>query len=72
MNFDQFLPVIAPVTERIVERVVGLAPGTSVLDVACGTGEPGRTLLGRNPGLRLLDVDTVSGGRWPGVGWRRR
>jgi len=57
-NFDQFLPVIAPVIERMVERMAGLVPGTSVLDVACGTGEPGLTLLGRNPGVRLLGVDT--------------
>lgn len=57
-NFDQILPVVALVTERIVERVAGLAAGTSVLDVACGTGEPGLTLLSRNPGVRLLGVDT--------------
>lgn len=57
-DFDQFLPLLAPVADHLVERTSGLAPGTHVLDIACGTGEPGLTLLGRRPELRLLGIDS--------------
>lgn len=56
-RFDQLAPLLAPVTDRLAERAVGLADGVSVLDIACGTGEPGLTLRARHPGLQLLGVD---------------
>ena len=57
VTFDQVLPLIGPVAGRLVDSAQGLAPGVSVLDVACGTGEPGLTLLERHPDVRMLGVD---------------
>ncbi|GIJ48253.1 hypothetical protein Val02_51390 [Virgisporangium aliadipatigenens] len=58
-SFDRILPTWQPVTDRIGERLGPLAPGASVLDIACGTGEPGLTLRERDPGIRLLGVDAA-------------
>ena len=56
-GFDEILPLLAPVTDRLAARTPGLVTGAAVLDVACGTGEPGLTLAERHGGLRLLGVD---------------
>jgi SAM-dependent methyltransferase len=56
-TFDQVLPLWRPVSEHLATATPGLVPGASVLDVACGTGEPALTLRERHPGLRLLGVD---------------
>jgi ubiquinone/menaquinone biosynthesis C-methylase UbiE len=56
-SFDQVAPLLASVTDRLAECTVGLADGVSVLDIGCGTGEPGLTLRERHPGLRVLGVD---------------
>lgn len=56
-HFDRFLPLIHPVSVALLERLPGLAAGARVLDVACGTGEPGLTLARRSPDVRLLGVD---------------
>ena len=42
--FDRMLPLIAPVADAILEHVPALPAGARVLDVACGTGEPGLSL----------------------------
>jgi ubiquinone/menaquinone biosynthesis C-methylase UbiE len=57
-NFDRYLPILAPVADRIGDRLGHPGPRASILDVACGTGEPGLTLLNRYPGIRLLGVDS--------------
>jgi SAM-dependent methyltransferase len=56
-QFDRFLPLIAPVGEAVLAHLSALNPGATVLDVACGTGEPGLTLARRQPGLRVVGVD---------------
>ena len=56
-RFDRFLPQIHPVGLAVLERLPASAAGTSVLDVACGTGEPGLTLARRSPSVSLLGVD---------------
>ncbi|GIJ52054.1 hypothetical protein Val02_89400 [Virgisporangium aliadipatigenens] len=58
-KFDRILPILEPVTERIADHLGPLTPGTELLDLACGTGEPGLTLLARNPGARLRGVDAA-------------
>ena len=58
-GFDQMLPVLAPVTHRIIHHVPEPAAGAKVLDIACGTGEPGLTLAQRFPGVALLGVDAA-------------
>ncbi|MFI5841345.1 class I SAM-dependent methyltransferase [Catenuloplanes sp. NPDC051500] len=55
--YDQVLPLTAPVTARMLELTTGIAAGTSVLDIACGTGEPGLTIAASHPGVRLRGVD---------------
>lgn len=56
-EFDRFLPQIRPVGEALLERLPRLADGATVLDVACGTGEPGLTLARTSPKLRVRGVD---------------
>lgn len=59
--FDRFLPHIQPVTDAILARLPEVRAGTTVLDLACGTGEPGLSLLRRAPEARLLGVDAAEG-----------
>ncbi len=58
-DFDRFLPQIHPVTLALLDHLPMPAPGATVLDVACGTGEPGLTLARRAPQVRLLGVDSA-------------
>ncbi|GAB7047337.1 class I SAM-dependent methyltransferase [Catenuloplanes indicus] len=46
-----------PVTGAIMERLPGIPDGALVLDMGCGTGEPGLTVKARYPASRLLGVD---------------
>ncbi len=58
-RFDRFLPQIHPVTLALLDHLPPLADGAAVLDVACGTGEPGLSLARKAPGVRLLGVDST-------------
>lgn len=60
-SFDRFLPLIEPVSGAILDRLTRLPAGARVLDVACGTGEPGLTLARRSPDVQLLGVDAAAG-----------
>lgn len=42
-TFDAWLPYIQPLAERLIDRL-DLRTGMKVLDVACGTGEPGLSI----------------------------
>jgi ubiquinone/menaquinone biosynthesis C-methylase UbiE len=57
--FDRYLPLIAPVGTAIVDKILPFAEGARVLDVACGTGEPGLSLLRRMPSAELSGIDGV-------------
>lgn len=59
--FDRFLPLVTPVTDAILEHLGPLPANARVLDVACGTGEPGLTLARRSPDVQLLGVDAAAG-----------
>ena len=59
--FDRFLPLLAPVAEAILEHLPALPAGARVLDVACGTGEPGLSPARRSPDVQLLGVDAAAG-----------
>lgn len=54
---DRFLPQIHPVALALLDRLPEPATGAIVLDVSCGTGEPGLTLARRSPKIRLLGID---------------
>ena len=56
---DRYLPLIEPVGRAILDRLPVLPEGANVLDVACGTGEPGLTLARKHPSVRLLGIDGV-------------
>lgn len=56
-SFDRVLPLLDGVTVRLLEHASPIEAGMAVLDVACGTGEPGLTLAARHPGVRLLGID---------------
>lgn len=55
--FDQYLTLMAPVADRLAEPLGELEPGATVVDIGCGTGEPGLTLLEHHPKLQLLGID---------------
>lgn len=55
-DYAAWLPLVAPYGEYLVDRLAP-APGQRVLDLACGTGEPGLTAAGRVPGLTVLGAD---------------
>lgn len=57
--FDRAMPFLQPATDKLLERLPVLTGDESVLDVACGTGEPGLTLVRRWPDLNLLGIDTA-------------
>lgn len=59
-RLDTYLPQVHPVTLALLDHLPAPAAGATVLDVACGTGEPGLTLARRSPGVRLLGVDSAS------------
>lgn len=60
-GFDLWVPHIAPVGEALIERL-DLHPGDRVLDLACGTGEPGLTLARRyGDEVNILGVDAAEG-----------
>jgi SAM-dependent methyltransferase len=55
-DYAAWLPLVAPYGEHLVDRLAP-APGQRVLDLACGTGEPGLTAAARVPGLTVLGAD---------------
>ncbi|MFQ5509338.1 MAG: class I SAM-dependent methyltransferase [Leptospirillia bacterium] len=59
-EFAAWLPLIAPYGDRLIEAA---APkdGDIVLDLACGTGEPGLTLARRMPGITVIGADGAHG-----------
>jgi ubiquinone/menaquinone biosynthesis C-methylase UbiE len=59
-SFDRYLPQIHPVALALLDHLPAPDPGATVLDVACGTGEPGLTLARRSPEVRVLGVDSAS------------
>lgn len=59
-SFDRHLPQVHPVTLALLDHLPAPEAGATVLDVACGTGEPGLTLARRSPGVRLLGVDSAA------------
>lgn len=60
-DFDRFLPLIHPVGLALLDHLPQPAAGALVLDVACGSGEPGLTLARRAPEIHLLGVDSAAG-----------
>ncbi|HET6370330.1 MAG TPA: class I SAM-dependent methyltransferase [Nitrospiria bacterium] len=60
-TFDTWLPYIQPVADRLIDAL-DLKPGLKVLDVACGTGEPGLTIARRWKGrVEVLGIDAAEG-----------
>ncbi|CAN0487841.1 unnamed protein product, partial [Phaeothamnion confervicola] len=59
--FDRYLPLIQPVGDAILGHLPELPAGSQVLDVACGTGEPGLSLARRNPAVNLMGIDAAEG-----------
>lgn len=60
-HYERYLPQVHPVALALLARLPAPRPGERCLDVACGTGEPGLTLLRGFPELDLLGIDTAAG-----------
>lgn len=58
-EYDRAMPNFEPVTDALLGHLPEIGDGALVLDVACGTGEPGLTLARRAPGLQLLGIDNA-------------
>jgi SAM-dependent methyltransferase len=58
-SFDRWVPHIQPVGDRLIE-LLALRTGDRVLDVACGTGEPGLSIARRfGPAVTVTGVDSA-------------
>lgn len=58
-TFDAWLPYIQPLADRLIEKL-DLKPGMTVLDVACGTGEPGLTIARRwKEKIEVIGIDAA-------------
>jgi ubiquinone/menaquinone biosynthesis C-methylase UbiE len=60
-DFDIFIPYIQPVADAILTHLPVLPAATTVLDLACGTGEPGLSMARRTPNVQLLGIDMAEG-----------
>lgn len=58
-SFDRFLTLIAPVGEAIIDALPADPDALHILDVACGTGEPGLTLASRHPAATIEGIDAA-------------
>lgn len=58
-SYDRFLTLIAPVGEAIIEKLPANLDTFHILDVACGTGEPGLTLASRHPSATIESIDAA-------------
>ena len=54
--FSRWLPLLAPYGDRLIE-IAAPEPDMRVLDMACGTGEPGLTLAHRHPHTQVIGLD---------------
>jgi ubiquinone/menaquinone biosynthesis C-methylase UbiE len=59
-QWDWSTVALRPLNRELLSRLDPLPTGSSVLDVACGTGEPGLSIAESRPGVRLLGVDIAS------------
>lgn len=59
-EFAKWLPLIEPYGERLIDLASPM-PGMRVLDLACGTGEPGLTLARRFPEIAVIGADQARG-----------
>lgn len=59
LHLNRRMPLVMPMLEELLMALPPLAPGTSVCDVACGTGNAAATVLEAYPQIHvtLLDPD---------------
>jgi SAM-dependent methyltransferase len=58
-SFDRWVPHIQPVGDRLIE-LANIRTGDDILDIACGTGEPGLSVARRWTGrVNVLGVDAA-------------
>lgn len=61
VEYDRGLPRVQPMTDALLGRLPKIDDGGLVLDIGCGTGEPGLTLARRDPGVQVLGIDNSDG-----------
>jgi ubiquinone/menaquinone biosynthesis C-methylase UbiE len=55
-EYSQWLPMLKPYGDELISRS-NVQPGMRVLDVACGTGEPGLTIAIKQPAAQVIGCD---------------
>jgi SAM-dependent methyltransferase len=58
VSFAALTDPFRPVAQAIADRLPALTPHAQLVDLACGPGEPGLSVLERYPAAELLGVDT--------------
>jgi SAM-dependent methyltransferase len=56
-DYDIFLPFLSGANRGLLDALADVPTSGTVLDLACGVGEPALTLAGRRPGLRVIGID---------------
>lgn len=59
-GYEMWLPMLAPATDALL-TAIDAKPGMRVLDLACGTGEPGLTIARRHRDADVTGVDAADG-----------
>ncbi|MUG96313.1 methyltransferase domain-containing protein [Scytonema sp. UIC 10036] len=60
-RFDMWIPYLTPVSEALLKHLP-VDSNNTILDIACGTGEPGLSLARKHiSGVRIVGIDSVPG-----------
>jgi SAM-dependent methyltransferase len=58
-EYDRSLAAMQPAAAGVLGHLPTLPAGATVVDIACGTGEPGLTLAQQRPDLQVIGVDVA-------------
>lgn len=59
-DYDRSLAAMQPAATGVLVHLPHLPAGATVVDIACGTGEPGLTLARQRPDLQVIGIDVAA------------